>query len=106
MAIERIDRRDRAHAELARNAGMLVDIDLHQLHLAARAAHGFLQRRAELAAGPAPGGPEVHDHGLGARGLDDVRHEALVGAFLDEVGGRRRSAVENGHAESLRKPSP
>ena len=51
------------------------------------AAHDLLQRRRELLAGAAPGGPEIDQDGDGARGLDDVLHEGLLVAVDDHAGG-------------------
>src|SRR5690606_22598929 len=62
--IERVHGRDRAHAELAGDSWILVDIDLHQFHFAGGTAHGAFERRPELAAGAAPRGPEIDDHRL------------------------------------------
>src|SRR5690606_9466548 len=65
--------------------GVLVDIDLHQLHRAVHRGDHLLDGRAELLAGTAPGRPEVDDHRDLAGGLDDVLHEGGVGAVLDQV---------------------
>jgi hypothetical protein len=43
---------------------MLVDVHLHELHLAAGGAHGLFQDRGELLAGATPGRPEIHEHRL------------------------------------------
>jgi hypothetical protein len=46
----------------------------------------FLDHRAELAAGAAPGRPEIDDHGLGVRRLDHIGHELLVGGVFGVQG--------------------
>jgi hypothetical protein len=68
---------------LARIAGVLVDIDLDQLDRPAGGGDRLFQGRGQLAARAAPGSPEIDDDGLGFRRLDDVGHEAGVGAILD-----------------------
>jgi hypothetical protein len=68
-------------------------------------ADRLLQHRGKLAARTAPGRPEIDQHRLPLRFLDDVLHEALGGGFLDQIGHRlrRRSAalLNYGHGESL-----
>jgi hypothetical protein len=44
-ALEGEDGRNRLHAELARDLGMLVDVHLDELHLAAGGLDGLLQAR-------------------------------------------------------------
>jgi len=81
---EGIDRGDRLDAHLRRQLLVLVDVDLDQAHGALGLGHRLLQRRTQLLAGAAPGRPEIDDdrHLLG--GVDDVRHEALGVAVLDQ----------------------
>ena len=69
---ERVDHRDRLDAQLLGELGALVDVDLDQPDLAAGGLDHALEDRPELLAGPAPGRPEIDDHRLVARLLDDV----------------------------------
>ena len=80
-------RRNRLHAQLAGELRVGVDVDLDQLDLALGGQDVLLDRRAELAARAAPGRPEVDDDRGVLRRLDDVGHEAGVGAVLDQVAG-------------------
>ena len=83
---EGVDGGDRLHTQLAGVARVLVDIDLDQLDRALGGHDGLFQRRGQLAARAAPGGPEIDDDRLGLGGLDDVGGKAGVAAFLDQVG--------------------
>ena len=102
---------DRLHAHLPGDLRMLVDIELDQPDRALCRAHGLFQDRRELAAGAAPGRPEIDQHRHLARGLDHVAHEVLGGGVLDEVGlGAAGAAVlENrgiyAHAPRLSSPA-
>src|SRR6185437_2268252 len=61
--------------------------------------HRLFERRPQLLARPAPGCPEIDDDSGVMRGIDDVGHEALGRAVLDEIGaaiGRPRRGAENG----------
>ena len=70
---------------------MLVDVHLDELDLALGRLDHLLQHRGELLAGAAPRRPEVDQHRLALRFLDDVLDEALGRRVLDEtLGGRRR----------------
>src|ERR1019366_4239885 len=73
----------------------LVDVHLDQLDLAVCGTDRFLDDRRELTAGAAPWRPEVDQHRLALRFLDDVLHEGLGGGLLDQIGRRlrRRSAA-------------
>ena len=74
---------------------MLVDVHLDQLDLALGGTDRLFERRRELAARTAPGRPEVDQHRLALRFLDDVLYEGLGGRFLDQIGCglRRRGAA-------------
>ncbi len=67
---------------------MLVDVHLDQLDLAVGGPDRLLDDRCQLTAGPAPWRPEVDQHRLALRFLDDVLHEGLGGRFLDQIGRR------------------
>ena len=60
--LEGIDGGNGLDAQLLRDLGILVDIDLHQFHRALGFVDRLFQRRTQLLAGAAPGGPEIHDH--------------------------------------------
>ncbi len=102
-ADERDHGRDRLNAHLARNGRMLVDVHLDQLDLALGRANRLFQHRRELTAGAAPGRPEVDQHRLALRFLDDVLDEGLGGRLLDQIGcclRRRAAALLNyGHGD-------
>ena len=83
---ERLDRRDALDAERLREARVGVGVDLREHDLALARRRLGLEQRAELAARPAPGGPEVDDHGGRARALD---HLGVEGRLAD---------VDHGHA--------
>ena len=87
--------RNRLDPHLAGDRRMLVDVHLDQLDLALGGADRLFEDRRELAAGTAPGRPEVDQHRLALRFLDDVLHEGLGGRFLDQIGCglRRRGAA-------------
>src|SRR5882724_9727103 len=67
---------------------MLVDVHLNDLHPALGGTDRLFQHRRELAARTAPRRPEVDQHRLALRFLDDVLHERLGGGFLDQIGRR------------------
>src|SRR5882724_2724681 len=67
---------------------MLVDVHLDEFHLALGGADRLFQHRRQLAARTAPRRPEVDQHRLALRFLDDVLHERLGGGFLDQIGRR------------------
>src|SRR5690606_13376282 len=86
-ALEHHQRRDSAHAELGRQARVLVDVHLGDLQLALVLGRELLERRADLTAGAAPLRPEIHQDRniraeyLGLEGLVrylDRRHWALL----------------------------
>src|SRR3954469_3533408 len=73
---------------------MFVDVHLDQLDLALGGADRLLDDRRQLTAGAAPRRPEVDQHRLALRFLDDVLYEGLGGGFLDQIGyGLRRRAA-------------
>ncbi len=73
--------RDAAHAEhLAQLLGdlrHLVGVQLGQQEAAVVVALQLFQHRAELLAGPAPLGPDVQQHGLAGRCIDEVGLEIV-----------------------------
>src|SRR5262249_48783018 len=82
-----------------------------QLGLALGGADHLFQHRGELPARTAPGCPEVDQHRLAPRLLDDVLDERLGGRVLDgTVGGaRRRSLIlqhHHGFTACSRAPGP
>jgi len=93
--------RDRLNAHLPGNLRMVVDVHLDQLDLALGRTDRLFDDRRELTAGTAPGRPEVDQHRLALRFLDDVLHEGLGRRLLDQIGCclRRRAAalLNNGH---------
>ena len=79
-----------AHLRQLRDQGaVLVDVDLDQPHAAAGGLHHLLERRRQRLAGAAPGRPEIDQDGDLARRLDDVLHEGLLVAVLDDAIGDR-----------------
>ena len=74
-----------AHAELRGERLVLVGIHLGQAEAALVLLGELLQDRAEAAAGPAPGRPEVREDGHAAGSLDDFLHEVGFGD-VDGVG--------------------
>ena len=73
---------------------MLVDVHLDELDLALGGPHRLFEGRCELAAGAAPRRPEIDQHRLPFRFLDDVLYESLRGGVLDQIG-RRSAALLN-----------
>ena len=90
--LEGDDRRNGLDAELAGDRGMIVDVHLDQLDLAAGGVDRLFELRRQLLAGPAPRRPEVDQHRLAARFLDDVGGESRGRRVLDQLRGRRRIA--------------
>ncbi len=87
-------------AELAGDLGMLVDVDLDQADLPGLLGDDLFERRAQLPAGAAPGGPEIDQDRNLARCLDDVDHEGGIAGITHEGdGGRGRAGgAIHGHA--------
>ena len=83
-------RRNRLDAELLRDLRVLVDVHLDELDLALGGADDLFQDRAKLLAGPAPFGPEIHQHRLALRLLDHVLDERLGRYVLDQIIVRHR----------------
>ena len=83
---------------------MLVDVHLDQLDLAVGGADGLFEDRRELAARAAPRRPEVDQHRLALRFLDDVLHERLGGRLLDQIGRCLRRRVRCPALLSSRDP--
>lgn len=93
------------YAERGREHLVGVHVNLGELDRAAARANGLLERWAELPAGPAPFGPEVHDDGDLARAVDDPLLEIGLGDVEDhesEVSQRRALAIMGRVDESLR----
>ena len=84
--LERLDGGDAADVEARGDRRVGVDVELGELDLAVALLDLGLERRAELATGAAPLGPEVDDDGQLARALDDVVHEGRFGNVLDHCG--------------------
>ncbi len=91
--VEGKDRRNRLHTQLRGDLLTFVDIHLDHAHGAIGPVHRFLERWRQLAAGAAPGRPEIDDHRRLARRLDHVGHEGGVGGVLDQVAGRIRTVL-------------
>ena len=70
------------------DAGVFIDIDRDEPDLAALFLDHLLKTGGQLPAGPAPGGPEIDEHGRLERSVDDVRLESPIRRFLDQDGGR------------------
>jgi hypothetical protein len=81
--LERLDRGDALDAERGGELLIGIDVDLGQLNLPVARLRRLLERRRELPAGTAPGGPEVHDDGHFLRALDDVPRESCFVYVLD-----------------------
>ena len=81
---EGLDRGNALDLERGREALVGVRVHLGQLDLPGARLGGTLERRRELAAGTAPLGPEVHDHGDLAGPLD---HALLEARLVDVVDG-------------------
>jgi len=69
---------DGLHLEALGQLGRLVHVHLHQLHLAREVPGELLERRADHAAGTAPGRPEVDHHG-DRRFLGDAGEVVVTG---------------------------
>src|SRR3954470_20094488 len=83
--LEEDQRRDRHDPVLRSGLGVLVDVHLHDGQVVALVVE-LLQMRSDDAAGPAPGRPEVDQHGLA--GLEYLGGEVVVGYF-GQVAGHR-----------------
>ena len=95
--LEHHQRRNRANAELARDAGVFVDIELGDFHLALHLAGDLFQRRPDHTARTAPFGPKIDDDRFA--GLENVNVKIGVGdlgrvghGFLGKRRGRIRAA--------------
>ena len=75
---ERLHRRDPLDPEARRERLVGVHVHLRQLDLARPLGDRGLERRGELAAGAAPGGPEVDDHRQLAGALDHPGDEVVL----------------------------
>ena len=80
---------------------MLVDIHLGELDLALRRLDDFLQDRRELLAGSAPLRPEIDQHRLPLRFLNDVLHEGLRRGVFDVSVRRSGGSAILQHFQSL-----
>src|SRR5690606_8555819 len=83
---EGLHRRDPLDAVAPRQPRRGVDVELADADLTGVLGRCSLQQRRELVAGPAPVGPEVHDHGLPAAGFEDLLLEGGLGHVLDQCG--------------------
>src|SRR5690606_29673513 len=102
---EGIDRRQRLHAKLPRDARVLVHVDFDEPHLAGVAADNLLTDRRQLLAWATPGRPEIDDHRHGARCFEHVLGETRRRRILDDVGiapASGRSLQSDFHASSPR----
>jgi hypothetical protein len=85
-ALEEDAERDRADAEHLRqllgDLGLVVGVELDELEAAAVGGLELLERRAERLARAAPGRPDVEQHRLRERGVDEVGFEVLVSDVL------------------------
>ena len=77
-------RRDRLNPQLLGDLGIGVDIHLGEPHLAAPRRHDLLDDRRELAAGAAPGRPEIDQHQTPRRFVDDLGAKVLE-RHVDDV---------------------
>ena len=82
---ERLDGRDALDPEGLADARVGVGVELREHDLALALVGRLLERRCQHAAGAAPFGPEVHDHGKLARALDDLLLEVLLGDVDDHA---------------------
>src|SRR5438552_2060816 len=64
--LEEVQVREAAHTVARRRARVVVDVHLHDLQLARELACDLLDDRCDRPTRPAPGGPEVDEHGGGA----------------------------------------
>ncbi len=77
------DRGDRLDAHLPGNGGMLVDVHLDELDLALGRLDHLFEDGGELLARATPRRPEIDQHRLALRFLDDVLDETLRRRVLD-----------------------
>ena len=96
--LEQHQRRDPAHRVLARDLGIVVDVDLHDLDLAGMGRGDLVHDRPDHLAGPAPLGPEVDHDGDLLRALQDLRLEEEADSLRDQIatakGTRRLKAIK------------
>ena len=78
---EGVDSRNRGDAELCRDGGVLIYVDLDDLNLVGVLCCELLQDGGEHAAGAAPLCPEVHQDRLIC--LENILLEACVGHILE-----------------------
>jgi hypothetical protein len=83
--LERLHGGDALDAERGRDVRVGVGVELGQRHLALALGHEPLEHRGQLAAGPAPRGPEVDDHRHLVRALDDVLLERRLCGVEDHT---------------------
>ena len=78
LAIDKsIDCRHGLHPHLLCDLLIIINIHPHHADLAAAGANNLFQNRAELLAGAAPGGPELHDGGRCFRTFNHLGHEVV-----------------------------
>ncbi len=83
-----INRRDGLHAQLSRDALVLIHVDLDHPHRAACCGHCRFELRAEGFARAAPRRPKIDDHRHLFGGLDDIRHKGRLGDVFDQIARR------------------
>ncbi|EGE57263.1 hypothetical protein RHECNPAF_4460034 [Rhizobium etli CNPAF512] len=93
---------DRLDAKLTGNRGMVVDVHLDQPDSALGLVDNLLQDRCQLLARPAPGRPEIDQHRLFARFLDDVLAEIRRRRVGDVAAGRSRRCRLSAEASRCR----
>ncbi len=74
-AAKQLHRRNAADLELLREVLVLVGVHLDDFDLAGVFVGDLLEHGSERAAGPAPGRPEVDEHGLRGGGVEDFGGE-------------------------------
>src|SRR4029079_5729427 len=82
---ERLHGRDALDPERGGDARVRIRVELGERHLARARGDGGLEDRGELAARPAPLGPEVDHHAQLAGALDDVLLEGGLGRVEDHA---------------------
>jgi len=100
--------RDRTHAELRGELGVLVGVHLDEPPAPAGLPLELLEQRAECAAGPAPRRPEVHHHGHFAEASSTSRSkEAREASIISSlrIGGSRSDRWRRPPPSSSRGPA-
>jgi hypothetical protein len=92
------DGRNGLDAELTGNLRIFVDVDLDEANRTGLLIDDLFERRGQLAARAAPGGPEVNQHGLLERGVDHIGLERLIGRVLYQGTGSNTGLGSGGNA--------